>query len=55
MRGSVATETYNGSEYTLIETKQDYETSKQACVDLGGHLAVITTEEEHKFISDMIK
>ena len=47
------TETYNGSDYTLIAKMQNYETSRQACKDLGGDLAIITSKQEHEFIYHM--
>ena len=48
------TKTYNDSDYTLIPKMQNFEKSRQECMDLGGDLAVITSMQEHNFIGRMI-
>lgn len=48
------TENYNGHTYALIDLSMPWTEAKEYCEKLGGHLATITSEEEQKFITNLI-
>ncbi len=47
--------TYNGHVYSLYENKLYYEQAKTLCEQSGGHLAVISSEEENSIITSMLQ
>ncbi len=46
---------YNGHSYKIYDSSKTWNEAKIYCENLGGHLAVITSEEEQTFINDLIK
>ena len=46
---------FNMESYHLITTTQNFEDSKQLCIDKGMNLAVITSPEEQDFIKNLIQ
>ncbi len=45
----------NGSSYYVSDNTSSWYSNKLICENLGGHLAVITSEEENNFISQLIQ
>lgn len=46
---------YNGHKYMLFSDDVKWEEAQEACEELGGHLATITSEEEQKFINSILE
>ena len=53
---SVPTDTveYNGHYYKAYDMKMTWHEAKAYCENLGGHLVTITSQEEQKFLNDII-
>ena len=48
------TKTFNGHTYSLfLNVCITWEEAREYCISLGGHLATITSQEEHDFVSTM--
>ncbi len=45
---------FNGNYYYVYEEKTTWETAKEYCEALGGHLAVITSASEQAFLSKLV-
>lgn len=45
---------FEGHSYQCFSDVIDWKDAEQVCEDLGGHLLTITSEEEQKFVEDMI-
>jgi len=45
----------NGHKYTVINTSKSWTNAKKDCEKRGGYLVTITSEDEQKFIEDLLK
>lgn len=50
----VADSTYANHRYELITESLSWENAKKSCEDMGGHLVTINSEEEQKFIENIL-
>lgn len=48
------TVTFNGSTYEVFEEGMTWTEAEEYCENLGGHLVVISSEEEQKFVSGLL-
>ncbi len=46
---------FNGHSYQLFNEQMNWNSAKQYCENLGGHLVTITSEQEQNFLENLIK
>jgi len=53
-QGALTDRTFRGHRYRLVEKHVTWEEARDACIAVGGHLVIIETEDEARFVASLV-